>query len=61
MQAIGCHLKSENSHRAWQKRWGRRMKATALGLFMEQLRRKAENAGGRLIAFNAGGPRCSAM
>ena len=55
LKEFGCHLKSEkNSHRAWKKRWGRRMKATALGLFMGQLRRKAKNASGRLIAFNAG-------
>ncbi|WP_028997092.1 hypothetical protein [Azohydromonas australica] len=42
------------SKKAWQKNWGRRMKATAPGMFMEKVSRKAGNAGGSLVEFNAG-------
>jgi transposase len=41
------------SKQAWQKMWGRRMKATAPAMFMEKVSRKAENAGGSLVEFNA--------
>ena len=42
------------SKKAWQKLWGRRMKATAPGMFMNKVDRKAGNAGGSLNEFNAG-------
>ena len=54
LRQFGTTIKAEKlSYKGWQKRWGRRMKATAPGTFIEKLRRKAENAGGALIEFNA--------
>lgn len=49
----------ELSRKAWQKSWGRRMMITAPGLLMEKVARKAENAGGALVEFNAGKHRLS--
>ena len=52
---FGRVVKTEKlGKKAWQKMWGRRMKATAPGMFMNKVDRKAENAGGSLIEFNAG-------
>jgi putative transposase len=52
---FGRVVKTEKlSKKAWQRKWGRRMKATAPGVFMNKVHRKAENAGGALIEFNAG-------
>lgn len=47
------------SKRAWQKMWGRRMKATAPGMLMSKTERKAGNAGGSVYQFNAGRYRLS--
>lgn len=53
LQEFGCAISTEKlSKRAWQKRWGRRMKATAPATFMNKIRRKAESAGGGLMEFN---------
>ncbi|MDD5001532.1 MAG: hypothetical protein PHO55_11185 [Thiomonas arsenitoxydans] len=53
MRDFGCRVSSERlSKRAWQKRWGRRMKATAPATFMSNIRFKAESAGGGLKEFN---------
>lgn len=55
LRDFGNVIKTEKlSKTAWQKIWGRRMKATAPGMFMNKVDRKAENAGGSLIEFNAG-------
>lgn len=54
LSEFGDTIKTEKlSKRAWQRRWGRRMKATAPASFMAKLRRKAENAGGGVVEFNA--------
>ena len=55
LRDFGNAIKTEKlSKVAWQKMWGRRMKATAPGMFMNKVDRKAENAGGSLTEFNAG-------
>lgn len=44
---LGTEFKLEKlSYKAWQKMFGKSIGAKAPGLFVEQLRRKAENAGG---------------
>lgn len=40
------------SYKAWQKRFGRSVGAFAPGQFVSTLRRKAENAGGRMVDIN---------
>lgn len=53
MRDFGRRVSTEKlSKRAWQKRWGRRMKATAPASFMNKVHRKAESAGGGLTNFN---------
>jgi len=60
MRDFGRVVRTERlSKKAWQKRWGRRMKATAPAMFMEKVSRKAVNAGGALVEFNAGQYRLS--
>lgn len=60
LRDFGRHIGMESvSRRAWQKRWGRRMKATAPGMFVEKTVRKAGNAGGSVNEFNAGRYRLS--
>jgi hypothetical protein len=55
LRDFGSTVKTEKlSKKAWQKNWGRRMKATAPAMFMNKTHRKAENAGGAVIEFNAG-------
>lgn len=55
LRDFGKTIKTEKlSKTAWQKRWGRRMKATAPATFMSKTSRKAGNAGGAVIEFNAG-------
>lgn len=47
---LGNVIKTEKlSYQAWQKRYGKSVKAKAPGMFIEGLRRKAERAGGELI------------
>jgi hypothetical protein len=47
---LGTVVQSETlSYRAFQKRYGKSVKVRAPGMFVEQLRRKAESAGGALI------------
>jgi len=54
LRDFGRVIKTEKlSKVAWQKNWGRRMKATAPGMLMEKVSRKAANAGGSLQEFNA--------
>jgi len=49
----GKHVKTEKlSYRAFQKNYGRSVRDRAPGMFMEILRRKAENAGGSVIEFS---------
>ena len=55
LRDFGKVVKTEKlSKVAWQKRWGRRMKATAPATFMSKTDRKAGNAGGAVVEFNAG-------
>ena len=55
LRDFGNVVKTEKlSKTAWQKMWGRRMKVMAPGMFMNKVNRKAKNAGGSLIEFNAG-------
>ncbi len=55
LRDFGNAIKTEKlSKVAWQKRWGRRMKATAPAMFMNKVDRKAGNAGGSFTEFNAG-------
>jgi putative transposase len=55
LRDFGNQVKTEKlSKKAWQKLWGRRMKITAPATFMNKTHRKAENAGGGVIEFNAG-------
>ena len=55
LRDFGKIVKTEKlSKKAWQKLWGRRMKATAPAMFMSKTSRKAGNAGGAVIEFNAG-------
>ena len=42
----------ENKYRAFQKNYGKSVKNRAPGMFMEILRRKAENAGGSVVEFS---------
>lgn len=47
---LGNVIQSETlSYRAFQKNFGKSVKVRAPGMFVEQLRRKAESAGGKLI------------
>jgi transposase len=49
---IGKHIKTEKlSYRTFQKNYGKSVKDRAPGMFVEILRRKAENAGGRVDEF----------
>ena len=49
----GKHIKTEKlSYRAFQKNFGKSVKNRAPGMFMEILRRKAENAGGSVLEFS---------
>ncbi|MBC8234760.1 transposase [bacterium] len=49
----GKHIKTEKlSYRAFQKNFGKSVKNRAPGMFMEILRRKAENAGGSVDEFS---------
>jgi transposase len=49
----GKHLKTEKlSYRAFQKNYGKSVKDRAPGMFMELLRRKAENASGSVLEFS---------
>lgn len=60
LKHFGKRIHTEKlSKRAWQKMWGRRMKATAPGMLMSKTQRKAENAGGCVNQFNAGRYRLS--
>ena len=48
----GKHIKTEKlSYRAFQKRYGKSVQNRAPGMFVETLRRKAENAGGSVLEF----------
>jgi len=45
--AMGTRIKTENvSYKSWQKRYGRSIGMRAPSMFMDSLKRKAENAGG---------------
>jgi len=49
----GNVVKTEKlSYRAWQKMYGRSVKVKAPGLFISELKRKAERAGGELLELN---------
>jgi len=49
----GKHVKTEKlSYRAFQKNFGKSVKNRAPGMFMEIIRRKAENAGGSVTEFS---------
>jgi len=49
----GKHVKTEKlSYRAFQKNFGKSVKNRASGMFMEIIRRKAENAGGSVVEFS---------
>lgn len=51
--SIGTSIKTEKlSYKGFQKKFGRSVGKRAPGLFIEILRRKAENAGGEVIEFN---------
>jgi len=50
---LGKNIKTEKlSYRAFQKNFGKSVKNRAPGMFMEIIRRKAENAGGSVIEFS---------
>jgi len=50
---LGKNIKTEKlSYRAFQKNYGKSVKNRAPGMFMEILRRKAENAGGSVVEFS---------
>jgi len=50
---LGKNIKTEKlSYRAFQKNFGRSVKNRAPGMFMEIIRRKAENAGGSVVEFS---------
>lgn len=50
--SIGVHVRTEKlSYRAFQRRWGKSVGRRAPGMFVSILRRKAENAGGRVDEF----------
>ena len=50
---LGSHIKTEKlSYKAFQKMFGRSVGLRAPGMFVETLRRKAENAGGKVEEFS---------
>jgi putative transposase len=50
--AMGTQIKTENvSYKGWQKRYGKSIGLRAPSMFMDSLKRKAENAGGYLFEF----------
>lgn len=50
--AMGIRIKTEDvSYKAWQKMFGKTMQVRAPSMFMNSLKRKAENAGGYLEEF----------
>ncbi len=50
---LGKNIKTEKlSYRAFQKNYGKSVKNRAPGMFMEIIRRKAENAGGSVVEFS---------
>ena len=50
---VGNHIKTEKlSYKAFQKNFGRSVGLRAPGMFVEMLRRKAENAGGKVEDIN---------
>ena len=50
---VGSHIKTEKlSYKGWQKLFGSSIGLRAPGKFVENLRRKAENAGGRVEEVN---------
>ncbi len=50
--AMGTQIKTEKvSYKGWQKRYGRSINMRAPSMFMNSLKRKAENAGGYLFEF----------
>lgn len=50
--ATGTRIQTENvSYKGWQKRYGRSIGMRAPSMFMNSLKRKAENAGGYLFEF----------
>ena len=58
--ALGTTVKIEAlSYKAWQKCFGRSIRARAPGLFVTMLRRKAESAGGAVIQFQTRSTRLS--
>jgi hypothetical protein len=58
--AFGATVKIEAlSYKAWQKCFGRSIRAKAPGLFVTMLRRKAESAGGAVIEFQTRSTRLS--
>ncbi len=58
--AMGRRIRAEQlSYRALQRRFGRSVRDRAPGRFVEQLRRKAESAGGTLVEFSTYSTRLS--
>lgn len=50
--AMGTRIQTEKvSYKGWQKRFGRSINMRAPSMFMDSLKRKAENAGGYLFEF----------
>jgi len=50
--AMGTRIQTEKvSYKGWQKRYGRSINMRAPSMFMNSLKRKAENAGGYLFEF----------
>jgi transposase len=50
--ATGTRIQTEDvSYKGWQKRYGRSINMRAPSMFMDSLKRKAENAGGYLFEF----------
>ena len=50
--AMGTRIQTEDvSYKGWQKRYGRSINMRAPSMFMNSLKRKAENAGGYLFEF----------
>ena len=47
-----CRLALNNYYRAFQRNFGKSVKDRAPGMFMEIIRRKAENAGGSVLEFS---------
>ena len=57
---IGKHIKTEKlSYRAFQRRYGKSVHSRAPGMFVETLRRKAENAGGSVDEFSTNSTKLS--